>query len=257
MFYSLRSSKFTFSDYTCLLSLQVLRISRVYPAIFCDLSSIQEESISAKSRRSLFFKHLHISGFPSFTMFVFHDNATTTNEKTMKYANLWNFNKKLQTGSSSIETFYATNQSTNLPTQLPSTKDQLFQANQRMDKRYNHKHPNEVSPLFAYLSPPSTLSTRGLISIHRWITVTWRSIALFQTPITPEIRRGGWPGRYLWVSRWYDSHGIRDQARERTAKARVAVPEYVIIIGKLGLPSDTHTHIHMCKYICIRMCAQM
>lgn len=127
-----------------------------------------------------------------------------------------------------------------------------------MDKRYNHKHPNEVSALFAYLSPPSTLSTRGLISIHRWITVTWRSIALFQTPITPEIRRGGWPGRYLWVSRWYDSHGIRDQARERTAKARVAVPEYVIIIGKLGLPSDTHTHIYTCVntyvYVCVHRC---
>lgn len=121
--WSFNSSKFTFSDYTCLLSLQVLRISRVYPATFCDLSSIQEESTSAKSRRSLFFKHLHISGFPSFTMFVFHDNATTTNEKTMKHANLWNFNEKLQTGSSSIETFYATDQSTNFPTQLPSTKD--------------------------------------------------------------------------------------------------------------------------------------
>lgn len=41
----------------------------------------------------------------------------------------------------------------------------------------------------------------------------------------------------------YDSHGIRDQTREATAKAR-AVPEHVIIIGKLGLPSDTHTHTH-------------
>lgn len=77
MFYPLRFSKFTFSDYTCLLSLQVLRISRVYPATLCDLSSIQEEFTSAKSRRSLLFKHLLISGFPSFTMFVFHDNATT------------------------------------------------------------------------------------------------------------------------------------------------------------------------------------
>lgn len=38
------------------------------------------------------------------------------NEKTMKH-------EKLQTGSSSVETFYATNQSTNLTTQLPSTKD--------------------------------------------------------------------------------------------------------------------------------------
>lgn len=39
----------------------------------------------------------------------------------------------------------------------------------------------------------------------------------------------------------HDSHGIRDRTRERTAKAR-AVPEHVIIIGKLGLPSDTGGH---------------
>ena len=87
-----------------------------------------------------------------------------------------------------------------------------------------------------------------LISIYRRITITWLSIALFQTPITPEIRRGGWPDRYLRVSRWYDSHGIRDQARERTAKAR-AVPEYVIIIGKLGLPSDTYTCTYTYKHV--------
>lgn len=261
MFYPLRFSKFTFSDYTCLLSLQVLRISRVYPATLCDLSSIQEEFTSAKSRRSLLFKHLLISGFPSFTMFVFHDNATTewTNyNATMKKpwnTNLWNFDEKLQTGSSSIETFYATNQST--PSSPLNYLPQRTNCSRRVNAWTNVTTIN-IQTLFAYLSPPSTLSTRGLISIHRWITVTWRSIALFQTPITPEIRRGGWPGRYLWVSRWYDSHGIRDQARERTAKARVAVPEYVIIIGKLGLPSDTHAHIYTCVntyvYVCVHRC---